>query len=232
MRTNEAAGVDEARGGAVALCPATLRSTAARHLSGTVRPVVCPEDPQRLGAPTVVGDVFAPVEMLAAEARLELAALLAVPGRLPAILPADIAALPLPPDPPTRRGVLAAIESGKPCTWFIAARTPLAARKKWIAGTLKPRGELTIDAGAVKALLGGRSLLPVGVVAVAGTFERGDAVTVISGDGRDLARGLVAYGSAEARRIQGRRSEDIESLLGYRGRDEIIHRDNLVLVNG
>lgn len=127
---------------------------------------------------------------------------------------------------------LAAIESGKPCTWFIAARTPLAARKKWIAGTLKPRGELTIDAGAVKALLGGRSLLPVGVVAVAGTFERGDAVTVISGDGRDLARGLVAYGSAEARRIQGRRSEDIESLLGYRGRDEIIHRDNLVLVNG
>jgi glutamate 5-kinase len=127
---------------------------------------------------------------------------------------------------------LAAIESGKPCTWFITDRSPLAARKKWIAGTLKPRGELTIDAGAEKALVGGRSLLPVGVVAVAGSFERGDAVTVRNRDGRDVARGLVAYGSEEARRIQGRRSEDIEQLLGYRGRDEMIHRDNLALLNG
>jgi glutamate 5-kinase len=127
---------------------------------------------------------------------------------------------------------LAAIESGKPCTWFVSERTPLAARKQWIAGTLKPRGEITIDAGAEKALLGGRSLLAVGVVAVAGEFERGDAVTVRNGAGRDLARGLVAYGSGEARRIKGRRSEDIERLLGYRGRDELIHRDNLALLNG
>ncbi len=127
---------------------------------------------------------------------------------------------------------LQAIESGKPCTWFITSRSPLAARKQWIAGTLKPRGQLTIDAGAEKALMAGRSLLPVGVVAVEGSFERGDAVTVRNRDGRDLARGLVAYGSEEARRIQGRRSEEIEALLGYRDRDELIHRDNLAVLSG
>jgi glutamate 5-kinase len=131
-----------------------------------------------------------------------------------------------------RQRPLAAIEAGKPCTWFVSSRTPLAARKKWIAGTLKPRGELTIDAGAERALAGGRSLLPVGVVAVQGRFERGDAVSVRNRDGRELARGLVAYASDEARRLLGRRSEDIETLLGYRGRDELIHRDNLVLVKG
>jgi glutamate 5-kinase len=127
---------------------------------------------------------------------------------------------------------LRAIESGKPCTWFITTRSPLAARKQWIAGTLKPRGHLTIDAGAEKALQAGRSLLPVGVVAVEGSFERGDAVTVRNRAGHDLARGLVAYGSDEARRIQGRRSEEIEGLLGYRDRDELIHRDNLAVLNG
>jgi glutamate 5-kinase len=127
---------------------------------------------------------------------------------------------------------LRAIESGSPCTWFVAERTPLAARKQWIGGTLKPRGELTIDAGAERALRAGGSLLPVGVVAVTGSFERGDAAIVRSREGRDLARGLVAYGSEEARRIQGRRSEEIEALLGYRGRDELIHRDNLTVLTG
>jgi len=127
---------------------------------------------------------------------------------------------------------LAAIEAGKPCTWFVSAGSPLAARKQWIAGTLKPRGQLTIDTGAERALAGGRSLLPVGVVAVDGRFGRGDAVTVRNREGRDLARGLVAYDSDEARRIQGCHSEDIEQLLGYRGRDEMIHRDNLVLLTG
>jgi glutamate 5-kinase len=125
---------------------------------------------------------------------------------------------------------LRAIEEGKPCTWFVTERSPLAARKKWIAGMLKPRGHLVIDAGAEKALTAGRSLLAVGVVGVDGTFERGDAVTVRNREGRDLARGLVAYGSEETRRIQGRRSEEIEQLLGYRGRDELIHRDNLALL--
>lgn len=127
---------------------------------------------------------------------------------------------------------LAAIEAGKPCTWFVSSGSPLAARKQWIAGTLKPRGELTIDSGAERALAAGGSLLPVGVVAVSGQFGRGDAVTIRNRDGRDLARGLVAYDSDEARRISGRRSEDIEALLGYRGRDELIHRDNLVLISG
>ncbi|MCC7257721.1 MAG: glutamate 5-kinase [Gammaproteobacteria bacterium] len=127
---------------------------------------------------------------------------------------------------------LAAIEAGKPSTWFVSAGTPLAARKQWIAGTLKPRGEITIDEGAERALAAGRSLLPVGVVAVAGRFGRGDAVTIRNRDGRDLARGLVAYDSDEARRIQGRRSDEVEALLGYRGRDELVHRDNLALING
>ncbi len=127
---------------------------------------------------------------------------------------------------------LSAIENGAPCTWFLPGRSPLAARKQWIAGTLRPRGHLVIDEGAERALAAGKSLLPVGIVAVEGRFERGDAVTIRNGQGRDLARGLVAYGSDEARRIRGRRSEDIERLLGYRGRDELIHRDNLVLLSG
>lgn len=127
---------------------------------------------------------------------------------------------------------LAAIEAGKPSTWFISQGSPLAARKQWIAGTLKPRGQLVIDAGAEKALAAGRSLLPVGVVAVEGRFGRGDAVTVRNAEGRDLARGLVAYDSDEARRIRGRHSEETSAILGYRGRDEMIHRDNLVLLNG
>jgi glutamate 5-kinase len=127
---------------------------------------------------------------------------------------------------------LRAVEDEEPCTWFIPERSPLAARKQWIAGTLRPRGHVVIDEGAEKALAAGRSLLAVGVVAVEGSFERGDAVTIRNSGGREIARGLVAYGSEEARRIKGRRSEEIEQLLGYRGRDELIHRDNLALLNG
>jgi glutamate 5-kinase len=123
-----------------------------------------------------------------------------------------------------------AVEDGAPCTWFRPGRSPRQARKQWIAGTLVPRGVLRVDAGAERALLRGSSLLPVGLVAVEGDFQRGDAVTVRSADGRDLARGLTAYSSSEARRIQGRRSEELEDLLGYRGRDEVVHRDNLALL--
>lgn len=126
---------------------------------------------------------------------------------------------------------LAAIEAGGPCTWFAPRGTPRAARKQWIAGTLVPRGTLVIDAGAERALRAGRSLLPVGVTAVEGDFQRGDAVTVRGPTGRVLARGLAAYCAADARVIGGRRSEDIETLLGYRGRNEMIHRDNLVLLD-
>ncbi len=131
-----------------------------------------------------------------------------------------------------RLAPLAAIESGSPCTWFIPRKTPRAARKQWIAGSLTVRGRLIIDAGAEHALAEGGSLLPVGVVAVEGEFERGDAISVATGDGRDVARGLAAYSSADAAIIQGCRSDEIERLLGYAGRDEIIHRDDMVLLDG
>jgi glutamate 5-kinase len=128
------------------------------------------------------------------------------------------------PRHPVRR-----IEQGGRCTWFRPAATPVAARKQWIAGTLRPAGELRIDEGAVRALRSGKSLLPAGVTATSGRFERGDTVSVCTADGREVARGIVAYGDAEAARIIGRRSADIAALLGYTGRDELIHRDDLVL---
>jgi glutamate 5-kinase len=121
------------------------------------------------------------------------------------------------------------IEGGARCTWFIPSATPATARKQWIAGALKPAGVLTIDAGAAGALRRGRSLLPAGVTQVAGQFERGDAVDVAEAGGRVIARGLSAYSSADVQRIMGRQSREIESLLGYRGRDEVVHRDDLVL---
>ena len=128
------------------------------------------------------------------------------------------------PRHPVRR-----IEQGGRCTWFRPAATPVAARKQWIAGTLRPAGELRIDEGAARALRSGKSLLPAGVTATSGRFERGDTVSVCTADGREVARGIVAYGDAEAVRIIGRRSADIAALLGYAGRDELIHRDDLVL---
>jgi glutamate 5-kinase len=121
------------------------------------------------------------------------------------------------------------IESGARCTWFIPSATPATARKQWIAGSLKPAGVLRIDAGAAGALRGGRSLLPAGVTAVQGHFERGDAVDVADADGRVVACGLVAYSSTDVQRIMGRKSGEIEQLLGYRGRAEVIHRDDLVM---
>jgi glutamate 5-kinase len=122
------------------------------------------------------------------------------------------------------------LDGGK-ATWFLPSATPGAARKQWIAGTLQPRGTLQVDAGAEQALLGGRSLLPAGVKAVAGAFGRGDAVAVVAADGREIARGLVAYPAAEAALIAGRRSSEIAAILGYSSRDEIIHRDDLVLTS-
>jgi glutamate 5-kinase len=126
---------------------------------------------------------------------------------------------------------LQAIEEGAACTWFLPSRTPRQARKQWIAGTLVPRGTLTVDDGAERALRAGSSLLPVGIVEVGGEFQAGDAVLVRSRAGKDLGRGLVAYSSEEARRIRGRRSDELPELLGYRGRDELIHRDNLALLD-
>ncbi|MFZ5789547.1 MAG: glutamate 5-kinase [Pseudomonadota bacterium] len=124
---------------------------------------------------------------------------------------------------------LKAIRDGGTCSWFLPAASPLTARKTWIQGALKPVGRLMVDDGALKALASGKSLLPAGVVAVEGEFERGDAVIVADARGREIARGLSAYSAADARRIKGHKSREIEALLGYRGRDEMIHRDDLVL---
>ena len=124
---------------------------------------------------------------------------------------------------------LAAIEDGVRCTWFLAAANPGTARKRWIAAHVTPAGSIRVDAGAVKALAAGKSLLPAGVTLVEGDFERGDAIEVRAPDGRRLGCGLAAYSAADARLILGHKSAEIAELLGYRGRDEMIHRDDLVL---
>ncbi|MCE9521142.1 MAG: glutamate 5-kinase [Alphaproteobacteria bacterium] len=127
------------------------------------------------------------------------------------------------------RPPLTSIEGGARCTWFLAQATPAAARKRWIGGSLMPAGSLTIDAGAAAALAQGKSLLPAGVTVVDGTFERGDCVVVKDLANREVARGLIAYGCDDARRICGVKSGEIETILGYRGRSEMIHRDDMVL---
>ncbi len=125
---------------------------------------------------------------------------------------------------------IAAVVDGARCTWFLPAPEGRSARKRWIAGSLQPLGALSVDAGAARALERGRSLLPAGVRTVTGVFERGDPVEVHAPDGLVLARGLSAYNADDLRRIAGHRSEKIEALLGWRGRDEAIHRDDLVLL--
>ena len=124
---------------------------------------------------------------------------------------------------------LAAVMEGARCTWFLASVEPRTARKRWIAGSLKPSGRLVLDEGAQRALRSGKSLLPAGVTAVEGNFQRGDAVLVCDVAGREVARGLVAYSAADACRIIGHKSREIEAILGYRGREELIHRDDLVV---
>jgi glutamate 5-kinase len=126
---------------------------------------------------------------------------------------------------------LSALAAGARATWFIPSATPGAARKQWIVGTLQPKGSVRVDAGAERALASGRSLLPAGVTAVEGQFERGEAVRVLAADGRELGRGLISYAADEARAIAGRQSQGIADVLGYRGRDEMIHRDDLVLTH-
>jgi len=128
------------------------------------------------------------------------------------------------------RHPLRRIEEGADCTWFLPSATPAGARKQWIAGTLRPAGAITIDGGALRALCEGKSLLPAGVTGARGRFDRGDTVSVLSADGVEIARGIIAYSDADAARIMGRRSSEIADLLGFRGRDEMIHRDDLVLL--
>ncbi len=122
------------------------------------------------------------------------------------------------------------IEEGARCTWFVPSSTPMATRKQWIAGTLRPAGAIVVDDGAVRALMSGKSLLPAGVTRAVGRFDRGDTVSIIGPDGSEVARGICAYSDSDAARIIGRKSADIEKTLGFRGRDEIVHRDDLVLI--
>ncbi|MGE0036675.1 MAG: glutamate 5-kinase [Xanthobacteraceae bacterium] len=127
---------------------------------------------------------------------------------------------------------LRAIADGARCSWFLTPANPVTARKKWIAGSLEPRGTLVIDAGAVAALRNGRSLLPAGVIRIDGAFARGDAVIIRGPDGAEVGRGLVAYDAEEADKIKGRSSADILSILGFGGRAEMVHRDHLVVGQG
>jgi glutamate 5-kinase len=128
----------------------------------------------------------------------------------------------------TRDRPLGALEAGERATLIAAKTTPANARAAWLEGHLKPEGELTVDDGAARALEKGASLLPVGVRGVTGQFERGAAVAVRGPDGRVIAKGVTAYGAEDIRRIAGRRSEDAEAVLGYKGRPAIIHRDDMV----
>jgi glutamate 5-kinase len=124
---------------------------------------------------------------------------------------------------------LRSIAEGGACTWFLTPANPVTARKKWIAGSLEPRGTLTVDAGAVAALRRGKSLLPAGVTRVDGTFSRGDAVVIRGPDGAEIGRGLIAYDADDAVKIRVNSSGDILLILGFAGRAEMIHRDDLVL---
>ena len=124
---------------------------------------------------------------------------------------------------------LKAIADGAKVTWFLANSDPVTAKKRWIAGQLEPAGQVFIDGGAEKALLSGKSLLPAGVTRVDGDFDRGDAVIIRAADGRELGRGLIAYATDEARRIIGKKSSAIAEILGYEGRDTLVHRDDMAL---
>ena len=125
-----------------------------------------------------------------------------------------------------------AIAEGARCTWFLAPTSPVASRKRWIAGSLEPRGVLHLDAGAVAALRRGSSLLPAGVSRVEGEFQRGDAVVLRGPDGAEVGRGLVAYDHDYADRIRGRSSDEIAGITGFEGRAAMVHRDDLVIASG
>jgi glutamate 5-kinase len=119
--------------------------------------------------------------------------------------------------------------AGSRATWFLAPGNPVTSRKRWIAGSLEPRGTLVIDAGAAAAIRSGKSLLPAGVIRVDGSFGRGDAVVIRGPDGAEIGRGLVAYDAEDAARIVRKSSSDIKIILGIEGRAEMVHRDDMVL---
>ncbi len=122
------------------------------------------------------------------------------------------------------------LQDGEKCSWFEAASNPKKARHQWIAGTLKPHGSLTIDAGAANALTQGKSLLAAGVISLSGDFNKGDAVSICDNAGTELGRGLISYDADEAVKILGLNSSDIFKTLGYDNGAALIHRDNLVMI--
>jgi glutamate 5-kinase len=124
---------------------------------------------------------------------------------------------------------LSRIANGGPCSWFLTPSNPMTARKKWIAGSLEPKGSLHLDEGAGRALASGKSLLPAGVKRIEGGFARGDCVVIRNAKGAEIGRGLVTYDVGDAIRIIGRSSREIEGVLGFKGPDEIIHRDDMAL---
>lgn len=128
----------------------------------------------------------------------------------------------------SRMNPLAAIDAGERATWFQASSHPVRGYKSWIAGNLDPAGRITVDEGAVRALARGKSLLPAGVTLVSGNFSRGDTVAILSPGGREIARGLVAYDAADAVRIAGLKTAEIEAVLGHQARAAMVHRDDLV----
>ncbi len=129
----------------------------------------------------------------------------------------------------TRMNPLSAIDRGERATLFKPSAHPVSAWKTWIAGNLEPAGRLSVDDGALGALQSGKSLLAAGVRKVSGKFERGDTVAVLTEDGREVARGLIAYDSSDAVKIAGKKSSDIPAILGYEARAAMIHRDDLVV---
>jgi glutamate 5-kinase len=132
-------------------------------------------------------------------------------------------------NPASASGPLAAVEEGGRATLFLSRGEPRSARKAWIAAAVNPSGAVIVDEGAAVALRNGTSLLPAGVTGVEGNFERGDAVIIRTRSGAEAGRGLSAYSSADIGRIAGHKSSEIPDILGYRGRDEIVHRDDLVV---
>lgn len=124
---------------------------------------------------------------------------------------------------------LQAISDGCPATWFIAPSDPVTAKQRWISGQLEPKGIVVIDEGAEQAMLSGKSLLPAGVRSVSGTFDRGDVVIIRTATGHEIGRGLIAYAKTDAERIIGKKSREIADILGFSGRPELIHRDDLAI---
>lgn len=126
---------------------------------------------------------------------------------------------------------ISALANGARASWFVSSLTPKQARKQFIAASLAVKGSITIDDGAKTALTAGKSLLPAGVKAASGTFDRGDTVDIITADGSKIARGLIAYNAAETHLLMGKRSSDIAAILGYAGKETLIHRDDLVMLH-